>query len=154
MIRRWPRSLFFVVLALALALDQTVKAWVVAKLPGAGPVTVIPGGFDLVYSTNTGVAFGLFAGRGLLVAGFMLVLAVAALWFARSLDWRSWEPNVVGGCLCGGALGNMIDRVRIGHVVDFLDVYVGPHHWPTFNVADSLICVSVAWIVGKQLFAR
>jgi signal peptidase II len=51
-------------------------------------------------------------------------------------------------------VGNLIDRARIGYVVDFLDFYVGPHHWPSFNVADSLICVSVAWIVGRQVFSK
>jgi signal peptidase II len=150
-IRHWPRPLFYLVLVLAIALDQGVKAWATASLRPFEPVTIVPGFFDLAYSTNTGVAFGMFAGRGLLVAAFMLVLAGLAVWFARGLDWRSWEPNVVGGGLGGGALGNLIDRVRIGHVVDFLDVHAGPHHWPTFNVADSLICVSVAWIVIRQV---
>ncbi len=153
MTRSWPRPLFYLVLAAAIALDQAAKAWATASLHPFEPVMIIPGLFNLAYSTNTGVAFGMFAGRGLLVAAFMLVLAGLAVWFARGLNWRPWEPNVVAGCLCGGALGNMIDRLRIGHVVDFLDVYVGPHHWPTFNVADSLICVSVGWILVRQLRA-
>jgi signal peptidase II len=151
MIRRWPRPSFYFVLALAVALDQAVKAWATSSLLPAGPMTVIPGFFSLVYNTNTGVAFSLGTGHGGLISFFMIVLAGLALWFARGLDWSPLEPNIVGGCLCGGALGNMIDRVRLGHVVDFLDIYVGPHHWPTFNVADSLICVSVAWIVVRQL---
>jgi len=147
----WPRPLFYLTLGLAVALDQAVKAWATASLRPFEPVTIIPGFFSLTYSTNTGVAFGMFAGRGLLVALFMMVLVALAIFFARGIDWRSREPNLVGGCLCGGALGNMMDRLRIGHVVDFLDVHAGPHHWPTFNVADSLICVSVAWIVLRQL---
>jgi signal peptidase II len=92
----------------------------------------------------------MFAGQGLVVALFMAVLAVVAVWYARGLDWSRWQPNVVGGFLVGGALGNLIDRFRIGHVVDFLDVYVGRHHWPVFNVADSLICIAVGWIVLGQ----
>jgi signal peptidase II len=151
MIRRWPRPAFYVVLALVVALDQAVKAWATASLDPFNPVRVIPGFFDLAYNTNTGVAFSLGEHHGGLISFFMIVLAGLALWFARGLDWRPREPNIVGGCLCGGALGNMIDRARLGHVVDFLDVYVGPHHWPTFNVADSFICLSVAWIVVRQL---
>jgi signal peptidase II len=150
---RWPRPLFYFALVLSIALDQATKAWATRALEPVGEMSVIPGFFGLRYGGNTGVAFGMFAGHGLLVALFMVVLAVLAFYFARGLNWASWEPNLVGGCLCGGALGNLLDRVRIGHVVDFLDVYAGPHHWPTFNVADSLICVSVGWIVVRQVRA-
>ena len=150
---RWPRPLFYLALMLAIALDQLTKYGATATLVPFEPRTVIPGFFDLTYNTNTGVAFGMFAGQGLLVALFMIALGVLAFFLTRGLNWASWEPNVVGGCLCGGALGNLVDRLRIGHVVDFLDVYVGKHHWPTFNVADSFICVAVAWIVVRQLKA-
>lgn len=153
MISRWPRPLFYIALVFSIALDQATKAWATATLHPYEPVTVIPGCFNLTYNTNTGVAFGMFAGEGLLVALFMIVLAGLAFYFTRGLNWASWEPNLIGGCLCGGALGNLLDRLRIHHVVDFLDVYTGPHHWPTFNVADSLICVAVTWIVVRQLRA-
>jgi signal peptidase II len=153
MTSRWPRPLFYLALVLSIALDQATKFWATATLAPFEPRTVIPGFFDLTYNTNTGVAFGMFAGQGLLVALFMIALGVMAFFFTRGLNWALWEPNLVGGCLCGGALGNLLDRLRIGHVVDFLDVYVGKHHWPTFNVADSFICVAVGWIVVRQLRA-
>jgi signal peptidase II len=151
MTSRWPRPLFYFALVLSIALDQATKLWATATLRPFEPMVVIPGCFSLTYNTNTGVAFGMFAGQGLLVALFMIALGVVAFFFARGVNRASWEPNVVGGCLVGGALGNMADRLRIGHVVDFLDVYMGKHHWPTFNVADSLICVAVGWIVVRQL---
>jgi signal peptidase II len=100
---------------------------------------------------NTGIAFGMLAGHEFLLALLMVLLAGVALYYSRGLNWAGWEPNVVGGCLAGGALGNLVDRVRIGYVVDFFDVYVGSYHWPVFNVADSLICVAVGWIVLRQL---
>ncbi len=150
---RFPRALFFVVAVLAIALDQATKAWAVAALEPVGSVPVVPGFFSLTYVRNTGVAFGMFAGQAWLVAAFMVVLAGVAIWYARGLDWARREPNIVGGLLVGGALGNLIDRWRFGHVVDFFDVYVGPHHWPVFNVADSLICIAVGWIVVRQLGA-
>jgi signal peptidase II len=153
MTSRWPRPLFYFALILSVTLDQATKHWATAALRPFEPVVVIPGFFSLTYNTNTGVAFGMFAGEGFIVALFMIVLAALAFYFARGLNWASWEPNLVGGCLCGGAAGNMVDRLRIGHVVDFLDVYAGPHHWPTFNVADSLICVAVGWIVVRQMKA-
>jgi signal peptidase II len=122
-----------------------------ASLRPVGTVALVPGFFNLTYVRNTGIAFGMFAGQGLLVALFVVVLAGVALYYARGLDWARAEPNVVGGALVGGALGNLLDRLRLGYVVDFFDAHVGPHHWPVFNVADSLICVAVGWIVVRQL---
>jgi signal peptidase II len=151
--RRWPRVLFYGVILLALALDQVTKAWATASLAPVERVRIIPGFFNLTYEENTGIAFGMFAGHGLLVALGMIALAALALYYSRDLNWVSWEPNVVGGCLVGGAVGNLLDRSRLGYVVDFLDVYVGRHHWPVFNVADSLICVAVGWILVRQLRA-
>ena len=152
MTSRWPRLLFYLVLIGSIALDQLTKTWATASLEPIGSMTLIPGCFSLTYVRNTGIAFGMFAGEGLLVGAFMVVLALMALYYARGLNWASWEPNLVGGCLCGGAFGNLLDRVRQGYVVDFFDVYAGPHHWPVFNIADSLICVAVGWIVLRQLF--
>jgi signal peptidase II len=149
--RRWPGILFYIIVGLAIALDQATKALVLAALAPVGSIPVIPGFFSLTYVRNTGVAFGMFAGQGWLVAVFMVVLAGVALWYARGMDWARCEPNIVGGLLVGGAAGNLLDRWRLGHVVDFLDVYLGPHHWPVFNVADSLVCIAVGWIVLRQV---
>ena len=154
MISRWPRPLFYFAFALAIITDQLSKAWAMASLRALGSMPLIPGCLSLTYVKNTGIAFGLFAGQGLLVAGFIVVLAVIAFSFVRGVNWAGWEANLVGGCLCGGAIGNLVDRIRQGYVVDFFDAYLGPHHWPVFNVADSLICVCVGWIVVRQLVAK
>jgi signal peptidase II len=151
MIARWPRPTFYVVFVLAMALDQVTKAWATISLRPLGSVMLVPGFFNLTYVRNTGIAFGMFAGQGLLVGIFMIILALIALYYMRRLNWAGWEPNIVGGCLCGGALGNLVDRWRLGYVVDFFDVHLSQHHWPVFNVADSLICIAVGWIVLRQL---
>ncbi|MCE0484292.1 MAG: signal peptidase II [Methylacidiphilales bacterium] len=151
MIIRWPGPLFYAVIIAVIALDQLTKAWATASLEPVGSVTLIPGIFNLTYVRNTGIAFGMFAGEGLLVGLFVAVLALVAIYHLRGMSWAGWEPNVVGGGLCGGALGNMLDRWRLGHVVDFLDFHAGLHHWPVFNLADSVICVAVGWIVFRQL---
>ncbi len=151
--RRWPGILFYVVAALAIALDQAAKVWATASLRPLGTVALVPGFFNLTYESNTGVAFSLFAGQQWVVAAIMVALLAVGIWFARGVNWAGREPNLVGGMLVGGALGNLADRLRIGHVVDFLDVHAGPHHWPVFNVADSLICIAVGWIVLRQMGA-
>jgi len=151
MTTRWPRLLFYIVIVAAIALDQLTKAWATASLRPLGSVVVIPGFFNLSYGRNTGIAFGMFPGQGLVIAVFMIILGLIALYYLKGLNWAGWEPNVVGGCLCGGALGNMFDRWQFGSVVDFFDVYASSYHWPTFNVADSLICIAVGWIVIRQL---
>jgi len=148
---RWPRPSFYLIVVLVIALDQITKAWVVAAFQPEMSTVLIPGFFNLTYVQNTGIAFGMMKGQGLLVGLFVTALALGAIYYARALDWAGWEPNVVGAFLCGGALGNLFDRSRLGYVVDFFDVHLGPHHWPVFNVADSLICVSVAWIVWRQM---
>ena len=150
---RWPRPFFYLMIVATIVVDQLTKAWATLSLRPVEMVPLIPGFFNLTYVRNRGIAFGMFAGEGLLIGVCMIVLALVALYYTRGLDWAGWEPNIVGGCLCGGALGNLVDRARFGYVVDFFDVYVGSYHWPVFNVADSLICIAVGWIVMRQLFA-
>jgi signal peptidase II len=134
-----------------IALDQLTKFWATASLLPVRSVELLPGFFDLTYVRNTGIAFGMFAHQAVLVAGFVVLLGLAAFYYARGVNWARWEPNLVGGCLVGGAVGNLLDRTRLGYVVDFFDVHVGAHHWPVFNIADSFICCAVAWIVVGQL---
>ena len=148
---RGPRALFYIVLALVLGTDQGSKAWVRGNLPLHDPLAVIPGFFYLTFTHNTGVAFGMFQGEGLIVALLVVALALGALAYTRALNWAATEPNIVGGMIVGGALGNLIDRARLGYVVDFLDFQFGTYHWYIFNVADSCICVAVVWLVFAQL---
>ena len=152
MIARWPRPLFYLVTALVLGLDQLTKAWAMVSLKPVGTVLLIPGFFNLTYVENPGIAFGMFAGQGILVGLFVAVLIVVAFFYAKGLNWMGIEPNLIGGFLCGGALGNLSDRLRHGWVVDFFDVHISVYHlmWPVFNIADSMICMAVGWIVLRQ----
>src|ERR1700742_1978166 len=99
MTSRWPRPLFYFSILLSVAADQATKAWATHSLEPVGQVVVIPGFFDLTYVRNTGVAFGMFAGHGILVALFMIVLVAVALFLSKGLNWARVEPNLVGGCL-------------------------------------------------------
>src|ERR1700727_860782 len=117
MLARWPRPSFYLSGALVIALDQLTKIWAMLSLRPLGVVTLVPGFFNLTYVQNTGIAFGMFKGQGLLVGLLVTMIALAAFYYSRDLNWAKWEPNLIGGCLCGGALGNLIDRVRLGFVV-------------------------------------
>jgi signal peptidase II len=127
-----------------IVLDQWTKWLVELHLPHHMAETVIPGFLNLTHVRNTGVAFGLFADNGgllLTILGFGALAAVALyFWFAPSKD--RWLL-VALALVVGGAVGNLIDRVTSGAVTDFIDVYVGLHHWPSFNVADSAISIGI-----------
>ena len=142
----------WVIAAIAFALDLVTKSMIAARLPfnSYGPgarIEVIRGFFNLVHVGNTGAAWSMFSGRSLGLA-VVAVSALVAMFFWRrtlGLQYRGVQPAF--GLLCGGILGNLVDRVRYGYVVDFLDVHFGNYVYPTFNVADSAICVGVFWYV-------
>jgi signal peptidase II len=143
----WMGKLRYLLVSLGvLVLDQWTKWLVEAHLPRHAAQPIIPGFLNLTHVRNTGVAFGLFASGG--VGGWPLTLlglgALAAVgiyfWVAPTRD-RSLL--VALALVVGGAVGNLIDRVASGAVTDFIDVYIGAHHWPSFNVADSAISIGI-----------
>lgn len=126
-------------------IDQITKAVVVEKLFFTESVTVIPGLFNLVHYRNPGTAFSIFSSGGTGRTVFLLATSIIALvvigFIARQA--KGIMQGVTLGLIAGGAVGNLIDRVRFGYVVDFLDFYLGRYHWPAFNVADSAITIGV-----------
>ncbi|MDB6114435.1 MAG: lspA [Lacunisphaera sp.] len=132
-------------------LDQLTKIWIANRLPfgsyGPGGITVFPGFFNLVHVGNTGAAWSMFTGRStwlaLLACG---TLAAIFLW-RRALGLRHPSAQNAFGLLCGGIVGNFVDRLMHGHVIDFVDLHFGSYTYPTFNVADSAICIGVFWYV-------
>lgn len=144
-------------IAAVTALCDQVSKWAVMATftPGEG-VTVIPGLFNFTLLFNKGAAFGLFAQiesnvirLALLALSTIIALCVLFTVLLREYRHDRWGQVVVGLVL-GGAIGNVIDRVRLGAVVDFLDFYLGSSHWPAFNVADSAICVGVFFLVIRK----
>lgn len=135
-----------------LILDQLTKYWVVREIPFAARQTVIPGFFNLTYVTNTGAAWGILSGRYWLLLTISAAVFAAAIWYLRSLT-DSWPERYFAIFLVmSGILGNSIDRIFRGAVVDFLQFYIGRYVWPSFNVADSCICVGVAIYILSTLF--
>jgi len=156
--RRWPRRLAsgLGVAAALVGLDQVTKALVLDHFlgrPGPARDEVLPV-FDLVLTFNRGVSFGMFGGDGdWQVAAFttlaVVVSVVLAVWMARSPD-RVLRAGL--GLIVGGAIGNAIDRVRFGAVVDFIDLHAAGWHWPAFNVADAAITVGAVVLLWDALF--
>ncbi len=144
--RKW--LLLVCVSAVAAALDQWTKGLVHARIPLARHVPVIQGFFDLVHVRNRGGAFGLFASmdaslRGPVFLGLSIAAIVLVVGMIRKAPDDRWGLVTALSLVLGGAIGNLIDRIRLGEVIDFLDFYRGRYHWPAFNVADIAIVVGV-----------
>ena len=141
-------GLLMVAAGVVLLLDQWTKAWILHHLPLYHSIPVLPGWFELTHVQNPGGAFGFLADRhpGIRGAVFFLfsgMAAVLVLFFYFKTP-KTHSALAVGFALIfGGALGNLVDRLRFGKVVDFLDVHYGPYHWPAFNIADSAITVGI-----------
>ena len=147
-----PGFLFLLSAAAVLALDQLTKAVASARLFLGDPVPVLGDTVRLTLVHNTGAAFGLFPGSRLpFIIVSTLAIAVVLFLFTREA-YRGVAPRVLLGCILGGAIGNLVDRIRLGWVVDFIDVGLGSARWPVFNVADSAVTVGVillAWYLTR-----
>lgn len=140
--------LLWLLLGLVLFLDQLTKVVIIhatgfplGLYPPDGGMEIIPGFFNLVYAVNYGAAWGLFQGFGYVLVGLAVLVLFLVFLFRRSLQLYRTRYQFCLGLICGGILGNTIDRLLRGHVVDFLDFHLPFYRWPTFNIADSAIVV-------------
>jgi len=141
--------IYFTILLVLLGLDQLSKFLVVSAMDLYEVRPLIPGLFNLVYVTNKGAAFSMFASVDSPLRHYFFVAVNSAAFLGLTIAaWKMTSHHqlyrVSFAMIAAGAVGNLIDRLRFGAVVDFLDFYVGTYHWPAFNVADSAICVGVA----------
>ena len=127
---------------IALILDQLTK-WQVIENLSVGESWPTTGFLRFTHAWNTGTAFSLFQGQGDILTWVSLVAVVVLTWIYRSIDDPPWVLRIAFGLQFGGAIGNIVDRVRIGHVTDFIDV--GP--WPIFNIADSSIVIGIGLMI-------
>lgn len=139
-------------------IDQTTKAWAVRRLRFGDIKEVIPGFLNFAYATNTGAAFSIFddhgdAGRWALsaVAGVAAILVLYYFWRTPRSDDRILGSLAL---LLAGILGNVVDRLRLGFVVDFIDVQFGSWHYPTFNVADMAICAGAGLLILDMILIK
>ena len=141
-------QVFFATAIVLFALDQLTKGWIAATLgPGGarpGQTIELLGDYArLGYTTNTGAAFGIGQNRSFVFTIVALVAIPAIAYFNRTITPRSLLTRLCLGALLGGTLGNLVDRLRHGFVVDFVDVGIGDLRWPSFNVADSSFVVGI-----------
>jgi signal peptidase II len=150
--RRATRWGLFVAIAVAVVIvDQLTKSWLVANVQPGGAIELVGDWLRLIHGRNDGGLFGLFGGSAAVLAIASLgVIGLIVAYHARS------KPNVVLsialGLLLGGAVGNLLDRIRFGYVIDFVDAGIGTLRFYTFNVADSAISIAILLLILLALF--
>jgi len=128
--------------------DVASKWFVFSNLNRFSKITLIPGLLNIIRSKNEGVVFGLFPGKTnifIILSGF----AIAIILFLYIRFEKNWfASNIAMGLVLAGAIGNLWDRIRYKYVRDFIDLHIGDaYHWPTFNVADALICIGISIMI-------
>lgn len=145
--------LFAVVINLVLA-DAVIKELAAGCLKGAAAVSVVPGLFNLAYVENRGCAWGMFQGQVWPLAIFGLVALAFLIWRRKSVFGSGRLPAIAEPLLYAGIIGNIIDRLFRGYVIDMFDFHWGIHHFPCFNLADSCICVAVGLLLLASILDK
>lgn len=152
-------AVFIAIAVFIIVVDQASKCYIsrfsgleLSAYPPHGGYEVIPGFFSIVYNTNTGAAWGMFAGQRVILAILAFGAAAAIILLRKNIELHRKFMQVIFGLMLGGILGNLIDRVAFGSVTDFLDFKFGHYRWPTFNIADSAMVVAVTIYVIYTVF--
>jgi len=154
-----PVIFFFLTAVLVILLDQVTKFYVVSHFQLHESLPVIDGFFNLTYIRNPGAAFGFLAGaspvfRGLFFTAVTLIAVSLILYYLVKNLVSNLSLVIPLALILAGALGNLVDRIRFGEVVDFLDVYIAGYHWPAFNVADSAISIGAVFLIVEMIKRR
>ncbi len=155
----WGWRPFTLIAGLVVVVDQMTKWLILTSIPLYHSIVIVPGFFNLTHIRNPGGAFGFMAAgspgvRNILFLGVAAIaMGLIVYYYRQTPRTHPYLAAALAG-IFGGAVGNLIDRVRFGEVIDFLDVYIGAYHWPAFNVADSAICVGITLFVIHVLFGK
>ncbi len=149
--------IFAVTAAVSLLLDQLSKVYIDRSFELYQSRTVLDNFFHITYVRNPGAAFGILSDSAIRIPFFVSISVLASigiLWYIRKIATEYHYQHLAMGLIFSGAIGNLIDRVRLGEVIDFLDVHWYDHHWPAFNIADSAISIGMAIFVFHILFNK
>ena len=151
--------IFILGAAVVIVLDQITKAAIVAKFVIHESYAIIDGFFNIVYVMNPGAAFGFLANmsatfRYIFFIGITVVVILLIIYYIVKSKSQNMLMVISLTLIFAGAVGNLIDRIRFGAVVDFLDVYIGTAHWPAFNVADSAISLGAMLMIWGMIMSR
>ena len=135
-----------------LIIDQLTKLLVEQQMTLGKPLPIIDGVFSLTYVTNPGAAWGMFSGYGIVLFIIGVLVVAAAIYKLRKLCDGYPERYVAVMTVISGVIGNSIDRIWRGEVVDFLDCWIGSYRWPTFNIADCAICIGIGIFMISAMF--
>lgn len=141
---------YFLVSLSIFTLDQFTKYLIKSNVSPYEIIRVLPF-FNIVYVENIGSAFGMFKSLGNF---FFIIIAALAMVFVTVLTIKDKDNRLAFSLILGGAAGNLTDRIIHGYVIDFLDVHIGKHHWPAFNVADSALTVGIFLLMIKMVFHK
>lgn len=153
----WAAVPLYAIAVTVIVLDQVTKLAVASAMRLGQSIPIIPGLFDLSYVLNPGAAFGILASRSaafrnpFFVFVSLLAIGLIVYYYHRHLHQPARLPAASLGLILGGAVGNLIDRLRVGMVIDFLDFHVAGYHWPAFNVADAAISTGVGLMLLRML---
>ena len=143
--------------AIVLAADQVSKGWIARHIPfgatssSGDAIVMIPHFFYITHVGNPGAAWSMFTGYGTVLGILAAATLIAVFIWRQALGLHNQVVQICFGLLCGGIAGNLIDRMRYGYVIDFIDLHFGSYVYPTFNVADSGICIGVLLYLGHSL---
>ena len=148
-------AIFLAVTFCGVLLDLITK-WIIFKnFKDVGRYVIIPNFLGIIYSKNEGIVFGFAQGKSDILIFFSIAAIIAIFWFYKNFDRSRLFPNIAFGMILSGAIGNLWDRIFYHYVRDFIDVHLGmKYHWPTFNIADSLICIGVGLLFYETLFIK
>ena len=147
--------MIYLISLIVFLLDFGTKFWVMKALTPHDPIPVFPG-FNLYLTFNRGVSFSMFSANSTLGVWALIGLTggISALVIYFIQKEKELLTRVGLALVLGGAIGNLLDRLRFGAVVDFLDFYLGQYHWPAFNVADSAICIGAGLILYQYVRSK
>lgn len=147
--------MLILILSITIAiLDQFTKHLIRSHMTIGDMITVIPGFFSITYIRNTGAAWGMMSGLNSLLIGLSIIMLAILIIFRSSFITDTLIHKIAAGLMIAGIVGNLIDRMRLGYVVDFLHFYIGKYQFPSFNVADSAICIGVALYIFSQFLEQ